>query len=45
MSVLFSPRGISALHRLAAFPAILAFDLDGTLAPLVNDPEIGRAHV
>lgn len=39
MSVLFSPRGLSALHRLAACPAILAFDLDGTLAPLVDHPQ------
>jgi trehalose 6-phosphate phosphatase len=39
MSVLYSPRGVTALHRLAACPAILAFDLDGTLAPLVDDPD------
>ena len=35
---LFSPRGLRALRRLNSGHALLAFDLDGTLAPLVMRP-------
>ena len=36
MSWVFSRRGTSALTRLSATRSVLAFDLDGTLAPLVS---------
>lgn len=39
MSALFSAAGRRALQRLADMPSLLAFDLDGTLAPLVGRPE------
>lgn len=39
MSALFSAVGQVALRRLAAARSLLAFDLDGTLAPLVARPE------
>ena len=35
---LFSPQGLRALRRLSHRHALLAFDLDGTLAPLVMRP-------
>ena len=35
MSGLFSPHGLLSVYRLSATPSLLAFDLDGTLAPLV----------
>lgn len=35
MAGLFSPHGLLSVYRLAATPSLLAFDLDGTLAPLV----------
>ena len=38
MSGLYSPPGLFALCQLAMGPALLAFDLDGTLAPLTDCP-------
>ncbi len=38
MAGLFSPHGLFSVCRLAAAPSVLAFDLDGTLAPLVPRP-------
>ncbi len=38
MARLFSHQGLVAVRRLAAGPSLLAFDLDGTLAPLVARP-------
>ena len=38
MAGLFSPHGLFSVCRLAALPSVLAFDLDGTLAPLVPRP-------
>ena len=35
---LFSTQGMSAIRRLAEVPSLLAFDLDGTLAPIVVRP-------
>lgn len=35
MTALFSPQGLLSVYRLAVTPSLLAFDLDGTLAPLV----------
>lgn len=35
MTALFSPRGLLSVYRLSVSPSLLAFDLDGTLAPLV----------
>ncbi len=35
MAGLFSPQGLLSVYRLSATPSVLAFDLDGTLAPLV----------
>lgn len=35
MAGLFSPHGLLSVYRLSATPSVLAFDLDGTLAPLV----------
>ena len=37
-ATLFSPPGLRALKRLSAGHALLSFDLDGTLAPLVMRP-------
>lgn len=42
MAEIFSALGIDGLARLAAAPSALAFDLDGTLAPIVSDPENAR---
>ena len=42
MAEIFSSLGIASLHRLAAVPSVLAFDLDGTLAPIVPDPDDAR---
>lgn len=42
MADLFSPNGLLAVCRLSAAPSLLAFDLDGTLAPLVLHPEDAR---
>lgn len=41
-----SPAGAAGLTALLAVPgrALLAFDFDGTLAPIVADPEAARAH-
>lgn len=38
MTGLFSPPGLFAVRSLAGVPSVLAFDLDGTLAPLVPCP-------
>lgn len=35
MAGLFSPHGLLSVYRLATTPSLLAFDLDGTLAPRV----------
>lgn len=35
MAGLFSPHGLLSVYRLSATPSVLAFDLDGTLAPRV----------
>jgi len=35
--LLHSPDGLEALRRLASEPSLLAFDFDGTLAPIVAD--------
>ncbi|BCS53193.1 trehalose-phosphatase [Geobacter sp. SVR] len=40
MTYLFSPAGRTALREFTAHPALFAFDLDGTLAPLVDDPAL-----
>lgn len=42
MAGLFSPHGLFSVCRLAAVPSVLAFDLDGTLAPLVPRPDDAR---
>lgn len=42
MAGLFSPHGLFSVCRLAAVPSVLAFDLDGTLAPLVPRPTDAR---
>lgn len=42
MSALFSAAGLAALQRLAAASSVIAFDFDGTLAPLVDRPEDAR---
>lgn len=42
MTLLLGPRGRAALARLAGSRSLLAFDLDGTLAPIVRDPERAR---
>jgi len=39
---LHSPQGVAALHRLLHRPALLAFDFDGTLAPICKDPKDAR---
>lgn len=39
MAGLFSPHGLFSVYRLATVPSVLAFDLDGTLAPLVPRSE------
>lgn len=38
MKSIFSPEGAVALRRCVETSALLAFDFDGTLAPLVDDP-------
>ena len=35
MAALFSAHGLLSVYRLSATPSVLAFDLDGTLAPLM----------
>lgn len=42
MAEIFSAAGMGRLVRMAAVPSILAFDLDGTLAPIVADPDEAR---
>lgn len=42
MAGLFSPHGLFSVCRLAAVPSVLAFDLDGTLAPLMPRPADAR---
>ena len=42
MARLFSPHGLFSVCRLAAVPSVLAFDLDGTLAPLMPRPTDAR---
>ena len=42
MAEIFSGLGLAALRRLAAVPSVLAFDLDGSLAPIVPNPEDAR---
>lgn len=42
---LYSPTGVLALNRLLDKPALMAFDFDGTLAPLCSDPEHARIRV
>ncbi|MFJ7422115.1 trehalose-phosphatase [Streptomyces uncialis] len=41
-----TPAGREALHRLLTAPdhAVIALDFDGTLAPIVADPDRARAH-
>ncbi len=39
MKYLFSETGTAALDDLLAAPALLAFDFDGTLAPIVDQPQ------
>lgn len=39
MPDIFTPQGMSRLQRLAASSSLLAFDLDGTLAPIVPKPD------
>ena len=43
MMSLLAPQNLPALRRLARGRVLLAFDFDGTLAPIVADP--GRAHL
>ncbi|HPX60272.1 MAG TPA: trehalose-phosphatase [Deltaproteobacteria bacterium] len=38
MRYLFSPAALSELHRFIAGSTLFAFDLDGTLTPIVSDP-------
>lgn len=38
MRSIFSPAGSVALRRAVEAPALLVFDFDGTLAPIVDDP-------
>lgn len=38
MIYLFSPEGVAALHAFTDTTTLLAFDLDGTLAPIVAEP-------
>ncbi|MBW4055213.1 MAG: trehalose-phosphatase [Proteobacteria bacterium] len=38
MMYLFTPVGLAALHAFATGSTLYAFDLDGTLAPIVADP-------
>ena len=45
MPDLFSDEGLAELRSLAADRTLLAFDLDGTLAPIVNDPAHARVAV
>ena len=42
MAAIFSRHGTNELARLAALPALLAFDLDGTLAPIVPTRDDAR---
>lgn len=42
MKYLFSNTGETALAELAAQPTLLAFDFDGTLAPIVSQPQEAR---
>lgn len=42
MKQLYSPQGELALSRLAQAQALLAFDFDGTLAPIVTRPDQAR---
>lgn len=39
---LFSSQGIAALNRLLSAPTLMAFDFDGTLAPIGADPADAR---
>jgi len=36
---LYSPEGMAASNRLLGAPALMAFDFDGTLAPICADPD------
>ncbi|MGH6622584.1 MAG: trehalose-phosphatase [Burkholderiaceae bacterium] len=45
MKHLLSPEGRAALQSLAEAKALLAFDFDGTLAPIVNQPDRARAAI
>ena len=42
MADVFSAPGMASLTRLGAVPSVLAFDLDGTLAPIVPNPDDAR---
>lgn len=42
MQPFFSPAGDAALGALASLAPLLAFDFDGTLAPIVDDPAAAR---
>jgi len=42
MKYLFSDTGAAALERTLAAPVLLAFDFDGTLAPIVDRPQDAR---
>ncbi len=39
MKLLLSPEGLQALHEVLAHEPLLAFDFDGTLAPIVSHPD------
>ncbi len=39
MTDVFSPAGLQALRAFIAQPMLCLFDFDGTLAPLVADPD------
>ena len=42
MTGIFSPHGLFSVYRLASMQSLLAFDLDGTLAPLMPRPADAR---
>jgi trehalose 6-phosphate phosphatase len=39
MQYIFSAQGLPVLHRFASGNTLLAFDFDGTLAPIVSEPD------
>ena len=42
MKHLLAPRNVAVLERFAWSRALLAFDFDGTLAPIVVDPDAAQ---